>query len=190
MPQTHFTKVFAAKDCKMWPLTADPSGGSPTYGTGIDVPGIKTVTIGGDINSVELRGDNGLMDVASSMSNVTCSIEFAKQSLDLLAAWFAATVTDTGTDPNSSASWTLLGTTVLSYVGITAQAVGADPIGGDVTFSIYKAMLSSFPEMGLNEEDYKTQSVEFNCAPLTSNSKWIGSAIRGGTLAVALAAPA
>jgi hypothetical protein len=190
MPQTTVTKSFGAKDCKMWPLTADPSGGSPTYGTGIDVPGIKTVTIGGDVNTVELRGDNGLMDVASSMSNVTVGLEFAKNSLDLLAAWFSAAVVATGTDPNSSATWTLLGSTTLAYVGMTAVAVGADPIGGDTTFSVYKMMLSGFPEMGLAEEDYKTSSVEFNAAPLTSNGKWIGTAIRGGTLAVALAAPA
>lgn len=190
MAQTTVTKVFAAKDCKMWPLTADPAGGSPTYGTGIDVPGIKTVAITGDINTVELRGDNGLMDVASSMSNITVALEFAKQSLDLLAAWFSAAVAATGTDPNSQAAWTLLGTTTLAYVGMTAQAVGADPIGGDVTFSVYKMMLSSFPEMGLAEEDYKTSSVEFGAAPLTSNSKWIGTAVRGGTLATALVAPA
>jgi hypothetical protein len=189
MPVTHISKVFAAKDAKFWPLTADVSG-SPTYGTGIDVPGLKTVTITGDVNSVELRGDNGLLDVASSLSNIGVALEFAKQSVDLLAAWFSAAVVDSGTDPNGIATWTLLGTSTLNYVGLTANAVGADPITGDVLFSVYKMLLSSFPEMGLAEEDYKTQSVEFVATPTISNSKWIGTAIRSGTGAAALAAPA
>lgn len=190
MPQTTVTKVFAAKDAKLWPLTADPSAGSPTYGTGIDVPGLKTVTISGDVNKVDLRGDNTLLDSASSIQNITVAMEFAKLSLDILAAITSAATASTGTDPNSSATWTLLGTSSLNYVGLTAVAVGADPISGDVTFSVYKMLLSSFPEMGLEEEDYKTSSIEFAAMPLISNSKWIGTAIRGGTLAVALVAPA
>lgn len=190
MAQTTVTKVFAAKDCKLWPLTADPSGGSPTYGTGVDVPGLKTVAITGDVNTVELRGDNTRLDSSSSMTGITVAVEFAKLSLDVLSAIFNVATAATGTDPNSAATWTLLGTSGFSYVGMTAQAIGADPIGGDVIFSVYKMIPSSFPEMGLAEEDYKTSTVEFAASPLLSNGKWVGTAIRGGTLAAALAAPA
>lgn len=188
MPISHVTKVFAASDAKVYPLTADPAGGAPTYGTGIDVPGLKTVTIEGDVNSVELRGDNALLDAASNLTNITVSMEFAKSSLDLLGAWFTAAVTDSGVTPAQKATWTLLGTTGLSYFGLSAKAVGADPIAGDVQFSVYKAILSSFPEMGLEEEDYKTSSVEFKAMPLLSNLKWIGQTIN--ETATALAAPA
>jgi hypothetical protein len=189
MPVTHITKVFAAKDCKLWPLTADVSG-APTYGTGVDVPGLKTVTITGDVNSVELRGDNTKLDSASTMGGVSVSLEFAKLSLDVLSAIFTAATVDSGTDPNSLATWTMLGTTGFSYVGMTANAVGADPVIGDVMFSIYKMIPSSFPEMGLAEEDYKTNTIEFEAVPTISNSKWVGAAIRSGTGAAALAAPA
>lgn len=188
MPISHVTKVFAAKDAKLFPLTADPAGGSPTYGTGVDVPGLKTVTITGDVNSVELRGDNTKLDSASSMGSVSVSLEFAKLSLDLLSAVFAALTVDSGTTPNQLANWTLLGTTAFNYVGLTCQAVGADPITGDVMFSVYKMIPSSFPEMGLEEEDYKTSSLEFEAMPLLSNGKWLGAAIRETT--AALAAPA
>lgn len=187
MPISHVTKVFAASDAKVFPLTADPAGGSPTYGTGIDVPGLKTVTIEGDVNSVELRGDNTLLDAASNLSNITVSMEFAKTSLDLLAAWFAATVTDSGTTPNQKSTWTLLGTTGLAYFGLSAKAVGADVLTGDVQFNVNKAILSSFPEMGLEEEDYKTSSVEFKAMPLLSNNKWLSIVLN--ETAGALAAP-
>lgn len=185
MVLSHVTKVFAAKDAKVFPLTADPAGGSPTYGTGIDVPGLKTVTIGGDINSAELRGDNQRLDSQSTLGGITVSMEFAKTSLDLLAAFFSNTITDSGTTPNQKSLWSLLGTTGLGYVGMTCQAVGADTITGDVQFSVHKMMLSSFPEMGLEEEDYKTASVEFDASPLLSNSKWLTVVVNETTAAVA-----
>jgi hypothetical protein len=188
MPLSHVTKVFAAKDAKIFPLTADPAGGSPTYGTGIDVPGLKTVTIEGDINTAELRGDNTLLDNASSLGGITVSLEFAKQSLDLLGAMFGNTVVDSGVTPNQKSVWSLLGTSTLAYVGMTCQAVGADTITGDVQFAIFKMILSSFPEMGLEEEDYKTSSVEFKAMPLIANGKWIGVTLN--ETAAALVAPA
>lgn len=186
--QSHITKVFAAKDAAIFPLTADPAGGSPTYGTALDIPGIKTVQISGDINTVELRGDNRLMDAQSSLTNVTVSIEFAKLSLDLLAAFFSNTVVDSGVTPAQKSVWDLLGSSELGYVGLDAQAVGADTIGGDVHFSLTKMVLSSFPEMGLEEEDYKSHTVEFTAMPLNSTGKWLTTAIN--ETAVAVAAPA
>lgn len=188
MPLSHVTKVFAVKDIKIYPLTSDPAAGSPVYGTGIDVPGAKTMTISGDINTVELRGDNGPMDRASSLSSVNVSIDWAKASLDLLAAWFANTVVDSGTTPNQKSVWSLLQTTSLGYFGISGQAVGADVLTGDVQFQVNKAILSSFPEMGLAEEDYKTHSAEFATMPLLSNGKWLNVTLN--ETAAALAAPA
>jgi hypothetical protein len=191
MAVTHVTKVFAAKDCKLWPLTADTAPSTLTYGTGVDVPGLKSITITGDVNTVELRGDNTKLDASSSMGGITVSLEFAKLSLDVLSSIFAATTVDAGTDPNATATWTMLGTTGFSYVGLTAQAVGADPVVGDVMFSIYKLIPSSFPEMGLAEEDYKTNTVEFEAVPtISGTNKWLGVAVRSGTGAAVLAAPA
>lgn len=188
MPLSHVTKVFAAKDAKLWPLTADPAGGSPTYGTGIDVPGLKTVTISGDVNTAELRGDNTKLDSSSTLGNITVAMEFAKLSFDILSAVLAAATVDSGTTPAQKSAWTLLGTTGFNYVGMTAQAIGADTITGDVQFAAYKLMLSSFPEMGLAEEDYKTNSIEFAAVPLLANGKWVGATLN--ETAAALAAPA
>lgn len=188
MPLSPVTKVFAAKDAKLFPLTADPAGGSPTYGTGIDVPGLKTVTISGDVNTAELRGDNTKLDSQSTLGNITVAMEFAKLSHAILSAVLNAVSVASGTAPNQTDVWTLLGSSGFNYVGLTACSVGADSITGDVMFSAYKLMLSSFPELGLEEEDYKTNSIEFSAVPLLANGKWIGSAIRETT--AALAAPA
>lgn len=188
MPISHVSKVFAAKDAKLFPLTADPAGGAPTYGTGIDVPGLKTVSITGEVNTVSLRGDNTQLDSASSMGGIEVEMEFAKLSLDILSAVLAATTVDSGTTPNQKSVWTLLGTTGFNYVGMTCQAVGADIVTGDVQFAVYKMIPSSFPEMGLEEEDYKTSSLTFAAVPLLANTKWIGTTLNETT--AALAAPA
>lgn len=188
MPISHITKVFAAKDAKLFPLTSDPAGGAAVYGTGIDVPGLKTVTISGDVNSVELRGDNQKLDSASSMSGISVEMEFAKLSLDILSAIFSATTVDSGTTPNQKSIWTMLGTTGFNYVGMTCQAVGADVLTGDVQFSVHKMIPSSFPEMGLEEEDYKTSSLEFEAIPLLATGKWMGVTLN--ETAGAVAAPA
>lgn len=189
MPISHISKVYAVRDIKVFALTADPAGGSPTYGAGIDVPGAKTMTLSGDINTVELRGDNALLDQASTLQNVQVALEFAKMSLDLLGSWFANSVADSGTTPNMKAVWSLLNTTGLGYFGIVGQAHGADTIGGDVQFQINKAILSSFPEMGLAEEEYQTHSVEFRSMPLLSNGKWLNVQYNE-TLVTPLVAPA
>lgn len=189
MPISHVTKVFAVSDIKIFPLLTDPAAGpSPTYGAGIDVPGAKTMTISGDVNTVELRGDNGPLDRASSLTNVNVAIEWAKLSLDLLAAWFANTVADSGTTPAQKSIWQLLGTTNLGYFGIAGKAVGADVLTGDVQFTVQKAILSAFPEMGLAEEDYKTHSTEFATMPSLANQKWL--AVTLNETQAALAAPA
>lgn len=188
MPISPVTKVFAAKDAKLWPLTADPAGGSPTYGTGIDVPGLKTVAITGSVNNVELRGDNGRLDSASSMGGIQVALNFAKLSHDILSAVFAAVAASSGTTPNQKSVWTLLGTSGFNYVGMTCQSVGADTITGDVQFAAYKLMIDEFPEMGLEEEDYKLSSLSFAASPLLANGKWVGSTLNETT--AALAAPA
>jgi hypothetical protein len=188
MPLSHITKVFAAKDAKFWPITADVAGGTITYGTGIDVPGLKTVAISGEINSAELRGDSVSLDRQSSLGAVNVKMEWAKQSLDILAALFSNTVTDSGTTPAQISKWELLGTTKLGYVGMSCSALGADPVAGDTQFVVAKMVLTSFPEMGLAEEEYKTFTAEFGAMPTLANSKILSNSIF--ETAAALVAPA
>lgn len=184
MALAHKTKWYAVDDAKIKKLTADPSGGSPTYGTSIDVPGIKSVGISGDINSVELRGDGQRLDQASKLAGITVTFEFAKMDLDLLAATIGGTVADSGTTPNQLATWTLLGTDNLNYFGFEAQTKGVDTIGGDGHFAIGKLILTSFPSLGMAEEDYQTFSMEAAAIPLLSNGKYITTSLNETAVAI------
>ncbi|WP_432184854.1 phage tail protein [Streptomyces tendae] len=176
MPLSRVSKLYAVQDAKIFPLLADPAGGTPSYGQGIDVPGIKSMQISGDVEVKELRGDNGLMDSDSAISNITVSYPHAKLSLDVLAALLESEVTDSGTTPAQKATWEMLqGAKPLPYkiVGKTPTG-GADTPTGDVHFTLYKCVMSSFPGLGLAEEDYRTVENEARAVPLISTGQWIG----------------
>lgn len=182
MPVSHVTKVFAVTDCKLYKVTADPAGGSTTYSTSIDVPGIKKITIKGDVETKQLRGDNSKLDSDTVLTNITAEIEHAKLSLDALAMMLTQTVVDAGTTPNQTATLDILGGGVAAGVKfapfkIEAVSATADPVLGNVKFALHKCVLNSFPDMGLAEEDYQTSTFGVDCSPLLSNGKWITPSI-------------
>lgn len=180
MPLSHISKAFAVVDAKIAPLTADPSGGAATYGALVDVPGIKSVSIGGDISTVELRGDNQLLDANSTLTSISLEFEYAKLSLDALDVLVGGTVVDAGVTPNQTANYTLLGTDTLGYFRFLAKTptAGGDAVTGDVQFELYKCILSGFPEMGMAEEEYQTFTVSAIALPRLSDQKWLRTAFQ------------
>jgi hypothetical protein len=175
---SHVTKVFAVEDCKIAPITADVSGSATTYGTIVDVPGIKSIGVKGDMKESELRGDNGLMDIDSVLRSATLTIEHAKLSLDVFAGLFGLTVVDSGTTPNqkSTLSFAVASGSVrpkpVKIEGKTPTG-GIDVITGDLHIVFYKVILTSFPEHGFAEEDYQTLKFEAKAMPtLGTGNKW------------------
>ena len=182
MPLSHVTKVFAVKDCKVSKITADPAGGTTTYGTSIDVPGIKKVTIEGDVEIKQLRGDNSLLDQDAVLTHVTGTLNNAKLSLDVIAMMLGQTVTDSGTTPNQKAVLDIIGGGFAGAATITpfkleCVSASADPVGGNVGFTLWKCVLASFPGMGLEEEDYRIGDFKVGAMPLLSNGKWVSPSI-------------
>ena len=86
MPLQRFTRVYGIQDAKIAPLTADPASGTPTYGALIDVPGIKSFEISGDMEVKSLRGDNTKLATNSTITNIQVQVTHAKVSLDVLTA--------------------------------------------------------------------------------------------------------
>lgn len=186
MPLSHVSKVFAVKDAKVEKLLTDPAGGTPTYAAAVDVPGIKSVTISGDVSSVELRGDNTLLDGDSTLASVTVEFEYAKLSLDALNVFLGATVVDAGVTPNQTAALSLKPTDTFGFFRFRAVSASADTAGGDVLFTLHKAKLNSFPDLGLAEEDYQTFSVSAIAVPiLGTGNAWLDVTFRETTAALA-----
>lgn len=173
MAISHISKVYAVKDCKLYSLTADPAGGSPTYASSVDVPGIKMVEISGDIDTKELRGDNQLLDQDSVLKNVKVKLSHAKVSLDALAVILGGTAAESGTTPNQLATWEMLGTSQLGVFKLEAVSASADPVAGNIKFVVHKLRPASFPSLGLAEEDYQIPELDLVSSPLLSNGKWL-----------------
>lgn len=172
----HYTKVFNFQDAKVYPLLTDPPGGTATYGTGIDVPGVQALEVSGDIETKELRGDGGLLDVFSVLKNVKAKLGYAKESLDLFATWLGGAVVDSGTTPNQKATWDLTGDSTVKNWKIegACPASGVDLVGGDLHVTFWKSVLASFPGSGFAQEDYQLQSVDFATTPLlATGKKWM-----------------
>lgn len=175
MPISHISKLYAVEDAKIAAITADPAGGTTTYGSLLDIPGIKSVAIDGDITSSELRGDNTLLDANSKLSNISVTFNFAKLSLDALAVMLGGTVTDAGAGSAETATYRLLNTNSFGYFKFEAKtpAAGVDEVAGDGHLVFYKCQIASFPSFGLAEEEYQTISVSVNALARLSDNRWM-----------------
>ncbi|WP_369183329.1 phage tail protein [Streptomyces sp. Y1] len=173
---SHATKLFSIVDCKITALTSDPAGGTATYAaTSVDVPGIKSLAISGNMQSKTLRGDNTLLDTSSYIDGVTAAAEHALMSLDVLAVLLGGAVTDSGTTPSQKSVWGLTSTSAPAYFkieGVTPPG-GSSLIGGDVHVTLWKCQLSKFPELGFQGDDYRIPKFEVSAVPLASTGKWM-----------------
>jgi hypothetical protein len=188
MPISRVTKLYSVQDAKIAALLTDPAGGSATYGTIIDVPGIQTMEISGDIETKQLRGDNVKLASNSTISNIQVKVDHAKLSLDVLAAILGGTVTDSGTTPAQKSIWDLTATNAtlppFKLEGVTPPN-GVDIVGGDLHWILHKLTLSAFPDLGFSQEDYRVVSFTADADPLlATGNKWISGVLNETAAAI------
>ncbi len=185
MPLTHKTKWHHVNDAKISKMLTDPESGAATYASSIDVPGIKTLGVGGAVNSGALRGDNQLLDFFTILTAITISFQHAKVSLDVLGCMMGATVVDSGVTPAMKAKLPILGNQTFSYWKIEAQTTGVDTGIGDGHIVVPKCILSDMPDLGFAEEDYRILSGKANAIPRTSDNSWIDIEMNETAVAIA-----
>ena len=171
---SHVTKVFGIRDAKITPMLTDPSGGSATYGTAIDVPGIKSAVVTGNVVTKKLRGDSAPLDQDSYLESIQIKFSYAKENIDVRAGAFGGTASDSGSTPNQIAKWRLLGTDPLfpyyKFEGVANKvALGL----GDGHLVAWKCTTTSFPQMGFAEEDYETYEITADCFPRLADGFWL-----------------
>lgn len=174
------TKLYSVQDCKISPLLTDPAGGTATYGTSIDVPGIQQMAISGSVEVKKLRGDNGPLATNAQLTEISVQVTNAKLSLDVLVAILGGAVTDSGTTPAQKSVWGLTAANAtlppFKLEGITPPN-GVDIIGGDLHWVLYKCSLTAFPDLGFADEDFRTTGFTAGCDPLLSTGKWIDAVL-------------
>jgi hypothetical protein len=183
------TKVYAVQHAQIATLLTDPVGGAATFSEWIDVPGIKSFEISGDMETKELRGDNRLIDSQSTIKKVSAKFEHAKLSLFALYIMLGGTAPATDTLPYAGMGWTLPNNAFPKPFGMRVASAAQDVPGGAVLFSMTRCSLSKFPEIGAAEDDYKTVTAELNINPPVGTSDWLAITIVDAYSAPAAWAP-
>lgn len=162
-------KVFAVQDAKLRKVLTDPAAGPATYGPAIDIPGITQAVIAGDVNTVRLKGDNATLEADTTLGDLTCTFDHAKLSFDVLEVMLGGSSAATGVTPSTVETFTYANTNTFGdFVLEFATPRYSD--GSDVHMRTAVLKLSSFPELGMTAEDYKTtEGLECALRPLASS---------------------
>ncbi len=153
------TALLGVNDLKIFPVTKDDSTGFTT-GTGIDVPGIRQISVTFEIDEKELTGDEKTLAVSSKIKSVSFSSEYAELSLDVLSALSGGSVATSTSNNVETASFSFDSGDIPDYFQLQAKIDGTDSIsGGDCHICIYKAKVTAMPINGV-QGDFATYTFE------------------------------
>lgn len=167
MALAHVTKLFGVNNAGVYKLTTDPAGAPPTYGSKVNMTGVKSLTskLGMDVKT--LRGDNTLLAADAVFKDISGDLKFAKFNFDALDAIIdPAAVSDTGTTPNQKTTFTLSQADTPQPFKIEAQSKQVDYVGGDMHFVYFKCIATSIDAFGFDEENYNAQGFSYTAFPL------------------------
>lgn len=148
------TKLFGVDDAKLFPVTED-SESKFTCGTGIDLPGVRQISLTYEIEEKSLTGDEKVLDVSNKIKSVTFNMEYAKLSLEVLAQLTGGTYSTSGQDDTEVGTFTFGGGDLPNYFQLKAQILDTSNDGGDIHFCIYKAKATAIPINGV-QNDFAT----------------------------------
>lgn len=167
--------LFNLDDAKLWPITADTAS-VYTLGTGVDIPGIQSITMQPEFLTKELPGDARIIDYYSKFRKLTGSVRHAQLSLAVLEQLSGGSVADSGTSPNEKRTFTWSGSNLPKYIKLEAQVkyLGSADAGGsgDFHLTIFKAKMSNF-QVELQNEDYAVVSFDYEAIPTNFDDKVI-----------------
>lgn len=157
-------------DVKVYPLTADPAGGSPTYGTGVDIPGILRLNISPDVAEQKLLGDGKVLATDTKITSMAVDFEHSKVSLDAAKIMIGGTVTDTGTTPNQKTTFAHKGADVGQEFKLEGKISSPDLGIGSITLILYRIKIGKYT-LGAQDSNggYVTISASGTAMALLSN---------------------
>src|SRR4051794_1624790 len=99
------TYVAAIDSARLSPLLTDPISGSATYGASIWVPGTTELTVTPSVKTVDVNGDNQVMDTLAFTNDCDVKFDFSLFSFDLAQYIWGGAVVNTGSDPSGVHTW-------------------------------------------------------------------------------------
>lgn len=166
MPLAHASVIFDVVDAKVYPLLTDVAGASPTYGAGIDVPGIAAVTVNPNIVSAELKGDARVIATKGRTDRLTVSATYGRLSGDVLATILGSTTTDSGTTPNQLAAFRLKSPASLPYFKLEFQILDVEEGIGDLRVVLYKCKVTGGTLLGTSTDNFGQPTLDADAIAL------------------------
>lgn len=123
---------YGLRDVKLTPIENDG-----TYGTMVDLPASRTLTWNETVDTEELRGDDELQAERESAAVIEWDLEQGGISPDAYAVLAGGTVTEEGTGPTASRTYSKVGADRRPYFRIDGQAINDN--GGDTHIVIFRA---------------------------------------------------
>lgn len=166
------TVVYDVADAKVYPLTSDPAGGSPTYGAAVDVPGFQQVELTPSYESNSLDGDGRRIDKRTKLQAVSLSFRYAKLDPAVLAVIDGGTVSsNTG---GTIDRYRRAANDAIPYFGFAALVTEVDAQGGAAKLYVYKAKVEDGTLFGSESNDYGTPEFDAEAVYLngTSGALW------------------
>lgn len=161
MPKTTIT--FDVYDAKLYPLLTDTAGGTTTYSTGIDVPGITQVSVDPEFISAELKGDARTLDRRGRTNAVNFSVGYSLLSFEVLSALFGSPITAETT--SAPRSWTMKGRNNVPYFKL-AFAINDVSIGvGEIHVWGLKCQMTGGNLFDQQTENYGGRSFQCQSIP-------------------------
>lgn len=155
------TIVYDVTDFRVWPLTADDGAASPTYGTGVDVPGIAEVSLDPNISSAELKGDGTTIARRGRTTGFTLSATYGKVDVNVLDALLGGSIATGGTTNQEWATWSLKASEAsTSYFKCAFQISDVEVGLAAVTVTLYKCAVTGGTLFAQASESYGQPSVE------------------------------
>lgn len=139
----HDFGTFAVKQAKISKMLTDPVAGLATYSSSVSCPGIREIKLVAKIKSETNYGDMQILSAFGVVEGMDLSFQNAELGMDALAVMFGGTVTDAGTTPNQTATYTQLGNTDLAYFKFEGRCTAVDSPGADVHLVVWKAIVTA-----------------------------------------------
>lgn len=168
------TFLYSVKECRIYELENDPiAPGVPSYKAGIAVPGIQRVGVRFNTEEKSQRGDSVTLDQRSTVTDVELTVEHALLSHDVLAIIIGGTAVSSA----AGSSWQFSEGDRGKYFQLAFRVVEVDGEDSDFRFIAYKAIRTGSPELGAEQDDYRSASFSAKAIPLRSNGAWVETEI-------------
>jgi hypothetical protein len=158
MAASQSTITFDVQDCKVYPITADATGGI-TYGAAIDVPGVQEVSVEPNFVTVELKGDGKVLAKKGKIDRLNFSATYSELALDVLATIFGGTVAAAGSGSTETATYTFDGQS-LPYFKVEFLVNDLESELSELVFTLAKCQVTGGTIMSGSTDNFGTPSFD------------------------------